>query len=85
MGVDRLAVSTNRVVCRSLFELDFTNVKAPFGFYRIMLTATPAKPNTKLVGMKGSVELKVITSVKLDSVEVGVADADQSTAPKTSR
>ena len=67
-----------------MFDLDFTNVKAPFGFYKVQLTATPAKADAKLVGLKGSIDFKVVTNIKLDSVEIGVGDKDQS-AVKTSR
>lgn len=72
------------VSCRSIFELDFTNVKAPFGFYKVQLTAAPAAPDAKLLGLKGVVEFKVVTGVKIDAVELGVGDKDQAT-PKTSR
>ncbi|XP_067935738.1 dolichyl-diphosphooligosaccharide--protein glycosyltransferase subunit 2-like [Watersipora subatra] len=68
----------------SVYNLDFTNVKAPFGFYKVLFTASLEKPDSKLVGLKGSVQFKVVTDVKLDSVEIGVGDKDQS-GPKTRR
>ena len=69
---------------RAVFELDFTNIKAPFGFYRVQLTAAPAKPDNKLVGLKGAVEFKVVTAVTIDAVDLGVSDKDASN-PKAER
>lgn len=71
-------------LCRSVFNLDFTNVKAPFGFYKVQLSAALAKADAKLVGLKGNVQFKVVTTIKLDSVHIGVGDKDQAT-PKTNR
>lgn len=70
---------------RSLFDLDFTDVKAPFGVYRVQLTAAPTKTNSKMIGLKGNVQLKVVTGVKVDNVEIGVTDSDGSTKLKTSK
>lgn len=67
-----------------MFELDFANVKAPFGFYRVQLSATLNKPDAKLVGLKGNVKFKVVTKVTLDNVQIGVGDKDQS-APKSAK
>lgn len=67
-----------------MFELDFTNIKAPFGFYRVQLTAASAKPDSKLVGLKGAVEFKVVTAVTIDAVDLGVSDKDATDA-KTNR
>lgn len=68
----------------SVFELDFTNIKAPFGFYRVQLTAAAAKPDAKLVGLKGAVEFKVVTAVTIDAVDLGVSDREAA-SPKTTR
>jgi len=68
----------------AVFELDFTNIKAPFGFYRVQLTAASAKPDSKLVGLKGAVEFKVVTAVTIDAVDLGVSDKDATDA-KTNR
>jgi len=40
----------------------------------MQLTAVPSKPDAKLIGLKGSVEFKLVTSIKLENVELGVSD-----------
>lgn len=68
----------------SVFELDFTTIKAPFGFYEVQITATPAKPDAKLVGLKGSIKFKVVTEITIDSVQLGVGEKDV-IAPQTTK
>lgn len=53
------------------------------GVYRVALSATTASDESRLVGNVGAVvEVKVLTRIAIEDVEVGVADSDQSTAPK---
>jgi len=67
----------------TLYEIDLMAVKPGKGFYKLTLTGTPSKANAKLAGNEGAVLLvKVLGTVALENVEIGIADADQSTAPK---
>jgi len=67
----------------SFYEIDLMAVKPGKGFYELTLTSTPTKPNSKLAGNEGAVLLvKVLGTISLENVEIGIADADQSTAPK---
>ena len=69
-----------------LYEVDLMAVKPGKGFYELTLTSTPAKANAKLAGNEGAVLLvKVLGTITLEGVEIGVADADQSTQAKLSK
>ena len=41
-------------LCRSLYELDFMQVKPARGFYNIGLSVEPAKPDSRLLGTSGA-------------------------------
>lgn len=71
----------------TFYEVDLMAAKPGRGFYELTVTANPAgKANAKLVGNEAAVLLvKVLGSVSVDSVEIGVGDADQSTATKTTK
>jgi len=82
----------------SLFELDFSvaGKDANRGFYLLTVSATLAVKAKQegeqvdaaipLIGNVGAqVELTVITEVSVENVEIGIADRDQSVAPKTTR
>ena len=65
---------------RSVFELDIMSLKPARGFYKLTLNAEGS--DSRLVGHQNAVlTVKVLTSVKLEDVEFGTADADQSTPP----
>jgi len=67
----------------TFYEIDLMAVKPGKGFYELTMTSTPTKANSKLAGNEGAVLLvKVLGTIALENVEIGVADADQSTAPK---
>jgi len=82
-----------------LFELDFSSGEANRGFYLLTVSASlPAPPAATeedaaptpaaipLIGNVGAqVDLTVITEVSVENVEIGIADRDQSVAPKTTR
>jgi oligosaccharyltransferase complex subunit delta (ribophorin II) len=67
----------------TFYEIDLMAVKPGKGFYELTMTSTPVKENKKLAGNEGAVLLvKVLGTIALENVEIGVADADQSTGPK---
>ncbi len=70
----------------TLYEVDMMSTKPARGFYELLVTATPSKTNPTLAGNEAaSLVVKVLGSVWITNVEVGVVDADQSTAPKMSK
>lgn len=61
-------------------------VKPEPGLYKVSVNALPSKADARLVGNVGVIlPVKVMCSVAIDSLEVGVADADQTTQPKFER
>ncbi|PVD32395.1 hypothetical protein C0Q70_07829 [Pomacea canaliculata] len=70
----------------SLYELNFMEAKPARGFYRLTVSLTPKKPDSRLIGTSGAeVEVKVTTKVSIESVEIGVADKDQTAAARTTK
>jgi len=66
-------------------EVDLYAAKPGRGFYTLTVTATPTKADARLVGNEGvSLLVKALDSVAVTGAEIGVADVDQSTAPKLS-
>ena len=66
-----------------IYEVNLMSAKPGKGFYELTLTATPTKANSKLAGNEGAVlTVKVLGTISLENVELGIVDADQSTAPK---
>jgi len=62
------------------------SVKPARGFYRIMLSLVPEAPDKHLIGTSGAeVEVKVITQVTIEQVEIGVADKEQSGPTRTTK
>jgi len=83
-----------------LFELDFSSGgEANRGFYLLTISASlpppaaaeeegapaPTEPIPLIGNVGAQVELTVITEVSVENVEIGIADRDQSVAPKTTR
>ncbi|KAF2356958.1 Dolichyl-diphosphooligosaccharide--protein glycosyltransferase subunit Swp1 [Trinorchestia longiramus] len=65
---------------KTLYELDAMNLKPRRGFHQLTVTATAS--DKRLVGnTKAALKFKVLTSITVERVEVGTADADQSSAP----
>ena len=55
------------------------SVKPARGFYRIVLSLVPDSPDSRLIGTSGAeIEVKVITQIAVEKVEIGVADKEQS-------
>merc|ERR1719391_1859118 len=52
----------------------------PAGFYELVLSASPAKPDKKFVGMTG---VTVLTSVTVQTAEIKITDTDSSSAKTT--
>ena len=67
----------------TIYEIDLMASKPGRGFYELRVTVTPSKTNLNLIGNEGAILLvKVLGSITLENVGIGVADADQSTATK---
>lgn len=71
----------------SLYELDLMKVNPESGFYRIVISVAQQQPaDMKLIGTSGAeVEVKVITQVTVDSVEVSVVDKEHTSAQKSTK
>ena len=55
----------------------------PYKIKHILSIAVPTKADERLVGNNGAMlKVKALSSVSIEDVELGVGDADQSTAPK---
>merc|ERR1719445_2765238 len=66
------------------FTTDLMDSNPPAGFYEIVLSATPAKPDKKFIGMTDvTVGVKVLTSVTLEAAEIKISDTDSSSAKTT--
>lgn len=56
------------------------------GFYKVSVSAVPAKADPRFVGNVGAIiQVKVLSAVVVESAEIGSADADQTTAPKLTK
>jgi len=65
------------------YTTDLMASKPPSGFYDLSLTATPAKPDSRFVGLSDvTLSVKVLTSVKVANAEVKITDADQGASGK---
>ncbi|XP_078665506.1 dolichyl-diphosphooligosaccharide--protein glycosyltransferase subunit 2-like isoform X1 [Branchiostoma floridae x Branchiostoma belcheri] len=70
----------------TLYELDFLKTKAGRGFYTIEFSVTADKPDSRLIGLSGAqVEVKVVTTVNVEEVELALEDKDQSTPPRVTK
>ncbi|XP_029636206.1 dolichyl-diphosphooligosaccharide--protein glycosyltransferase subunit 2 [Octopus sinensis] len=71
---------------KALYELNFLQNKPTRGFYKIIVSAAPTKPDKRFIGITGAeVQVKVTTHVSLENIEIGVADKDQTTATRTTK
>ncbi|XP_075229650.1 oligosaccharide transferase delta subunit isoform X2 [Lycorma delicatula] len=70
----------------TIYAVNLMEVKPEPGLYKVSVNALPSKTDARLVGNVGvTLLVKVMCSVAIDSIEVGVADADQTTQPKFER
>lgn len=70
----------------TLYTLDLSGAKQKHGFYNLVLSVKPNKPDDKLVGLTGAkIQVKILGEVSVDIAELGTADADQTTAPKMNK
>lgn len=68
------------------YSLNFLEKKPLRGFYKISLSAVPSKPDPRLIGNVGVlIQVKVMTEVGIENVEIGLIDRDQTTAAKTTK
>lgn len=85
-GAVVMAKSKMTSLSDTMYESDMMKAKPGKGFYELTINAIPAKADARLVGNEGAVLLvKALGTIAIEGVEVGVADADQSTAPKTTK
>lgn len=68
---------------QSMFELNLLNAVKEAGFYKLVISASPAKADPRLVGTSdATVTVKVLTRIAVEGAELGIADADHSTISK---
>jgi len=61
------------------YTMDLMAANPPAGFYELVLTATPAKPDPRYIGNTGVVlNVKVLTTIEVSNAEVKIVDAEQS-------
>lgn len=66
-----------------MHELDLMSTNPGKGVYRVVLSASASRTDSRLVGNVGTVVVvKVLTRIDIDDAEIGTADSDQSTATK---
>jgi len=69
---------------KSMYELDMLASTPGRGFYRLVVSAKPSKPDGRLIGNTAAqLRVKVLTQMSIESVELAVADSDQATASRT--
>ncbi|KAK3880325.1 hypothetical protein Pcinc_015204 [Petrolisthes cinctipes] len=67
-----------------VYELEVMSRGPARGFYRLVVSADAS--DTRLVGhTAATLTFKVLTAISIQSVEIGTADSDQSTAPSLQR
>lgn len=70
----------------TVYTVNLMEVKPERGLYKLSVSAALAKPDPRLVGNVGaSLTVKVMCSVSVENVEVGTADADQTTQAKLTK
>ncbi|XP_059484421.1 dolichyl-diphosphooligosaccharide--protein glycosyltransferase subunit 2 [Neocloeon triangulifer] len=70
----------------TLYTLDLSSAKGKRGFYNLIFSVKPNKPDERLVGLTGAqVQVKMLGEVLVEVAELGTADADQTTAPKMNK
>lgn len=84
-GAVVMSKSKMNAVDETLYDVDMMATKPGRGFYELTINAAPAKADDRLVGNTNAIVLvKALGSVVIANAEIGVADADQGTAPKLS-
>lgn len=70
----------------SVYTFNLMESKPEKGTYKVTISATLDKPDSRVGGSIGSiVNIKVMCTPGIDHVDVGTADADQTTQPKLER
>lgn len=65
------------------YDIDVMKTKPGRGFYELTISAVPSKADSRLVGnSEALLVVKALGSVVVSEASIGIADADQSTAPK---
>jgi len=65
------------------YTLDLMKSGPPAGFYELLVTAVPAKADSRLVGnSKVVVPVKILTTIAIEDAELRITDTDQSTDGK---
>jgi len=65
------------------YTLDLMKSGPPAGFYELLVSAAPAKADSRLVGnTKVVVPVKILTTIAIDDAEIRISDTDQSTDGK---
>ncbi|KAL5013122.1 hypothetical protein ScPMuIL_007392 [Solemya velum] len=70
----------------SLYELNFMTSERKRGFYKLTVSVSPSKADNRFIGTSGAeVEVKVTSQVKIENVDIGIADKDQSSSARTTK
>jgi len=83
---DDAVIATKKVLSKtgSNYQVDLMGLKPAPGFYDLVLSAAPAKPNAKFVGnTEVKLSVKVLFEQSVQNVELKVLDSDQSTAGRS--
>lgn len=65
------------------YTLDLMKSGPPAGFYELLVSAAPAKPDARFVGnTKVVVPVKILTTIGIEDAEIRISDTDQSTDGK---
>jgi oligosaccharyltransferase complex subunit delta (ribophorin II) len=65
------------------YTLDLMKSGPPAGFYELLVSAVPAKADSRLVGnSKVVVPVKILTTIAIEEAELRISDTDQSTDGK---
>jgi len=74
------------MVTTDKYTVDLMTANPPAGFYELVLSAVPAKPDPRFVGnTKVVLNVKVLTSISVTNAELKITDADQSTDGRTAK
>jgi len=74
------------MVTTDKYTVDLMTANPPAGFYELVLSAVPAKPDPRFVGnTKVVLNVKVLTTISVTNAELKITDADQSTDGRTAK
>ena len=67
------------------YTTDLMAANPPAGFYELVLTAKPVKPDPRFVGNSATLTVKVLTTMAVENAELKIVDTEQGTAGRTTK